>query len=71
MYGLQGPTKKEDSVEDGTNYKHQRANDYSTQQHKNSNNSSSATKTTASKHSYKALYLRNSLTIPHGRESRK
>jgi hypothetical protein len=49
--------KKEDSVEAGTDYEHHRANDYSTQQHRNSNNSSSATKTTASKHSYKALHL--------------
>jgi hypothetical protein len=41
--------EKEDSVEIGTDYKHQRAKDYLTQQHGNSNNSS----ITTSKHSCK------------------
>jgi hypothetical protein len=62
--------EKEESIDAGTDYKHQRANDYSTQQHRNSNNSSS-TKLMASKHSYKALHLRNPLTVPCGRRSRK
>jgi hypothetical protein len=44
--------EEEDSVEAGADYEPQRANDYSTQEHRNSNNCSSATKTTASKHSY-------------------
>jgi hypothetical protein len=36
--------KKEDSLEFGTDYEHQTAKDYSTQQHMNSNNSSIGTK---------------------------
>jgi hypothetical protein len=52
-------------------WEHQRANDYSTQQYRNSNNSSSTIKMTASKHSYKALLLQNSLNTPCGRWSRK
>jgi hypothetical protein len=61
--------KKEDSVEAGTDYEHQGANNYSMQQHRDSNNSS--TKMTASKLSYKDLHLQNPLTAPCGRQSRK
>jgi hypothetical protein len=44
--------KKEESVKIGTDYEHQRAKDYLTQQHRNSNNSS-IRKMIASKHSCK------------------
>jgi hypothetical protein len=63
--------KREDSVEVGTDYEHQRAKDYLTQQHRNSNNSSIGTKMIAFKYSCKVLHQQNSLTIPCGRRPRK
>jgi hypothetical protein len=55
--------KKENSVGVGTNYEHQRAKDYLTQEQKQLNNN----KKIASKHSCKALHQQNPLTIPCGR----
>jgi hypothetical protein len=63
--------EKEDSVESCTDYEHQKANDYLTQQHRTSNNSSIATKLIASKHSCKVLHHQNPLTIPCVRRTRK
>jgi hypothetical protein len=63
--------EKEDSVEVGTDYKHQRAKHYLPQQHRNSNNSSIGTIIIASKHSCKVLHQQNPLTIPCGRRPRK
>jgi hypothetical protein len=51
--------QKEDSIEVSTDYEHQRAKDYLTQQHRNSNNSSIRTKMIASKHSCKVLHQQN------------
>jgi hypothetical protein len=49
LYQLNKKSKKrEHSVEVGTNYEHQRAKDYLTQQHRNSNSSSITTKMIAS-----------------------
>jgi hypothetical protein len=62
--------KEDDSVEGGTDYEHQRAKDYVTQQHRNSNNSS-ITKLIASKHSCQVLHQQNPLTTPCGRWPRK
>jgi hypothetical protein len=59
--------KQKDSVDVGTDYEHQRAKDYLTQQHKNPINSSIRTKIIASKHSCKVLHQWNSLIIPCGR----
>jgi hypothetical protein len=58
-------------LEVGTDYKHQRAKDYLTQQHTNSNNSSTTTKMIASKHSCKVLHQQNRVTIPCGRRPSK
>jgi hypothetical protein len=48
-----------DSVEVGTDYEHQRAKDYLTQQHRNSNNSSITTKMIAFKQTCKVLNQQN------------
>jgi hypothetical protein len=53
--------KKEDSTEVGNDYKHQKAKDYLTQQHRKSKNSSITTKTIALKHSCKVLNQLNPL----------
>jgi hypothetical protein len=63
--------KKEDSAEAGTDYEHQRVNDYLTQQPSTSNNSSIGTETIASKYSCKVLHQRNPPTIPCGRRPKK
>jgi hypothetical protein len=63
--------KKEDSIEVGTNYEHQRAKDYLTQKQRISNNSSITTRMIASKHPRKVLHQQNPLTIPCGRKPRK
>jgi hypothetical protein len=59
--------EKEDSVEVGTYYEHQRAQMYLPQQHRNSNNVSITTKMIASKYSCKVLHQWNPLTTPCGR----
>jgi hypothetical protein len=64
-------SKKKDPIEYSTDYKHQRAKDYITQQQRNSNNSSIITKMIASKHSCMLLHQQNTLTIPCGRQPRK
>jgi hypothetical protein len=63
--------KNEGSVEVGTDYEHQGAKNYLTQQHRNSNNSSIGTKMIASTHSCKVLHQQNPPTIPCGRRLRK
>jgi hypothetical protein len=59
--------RKENSVEVGTDYEKQRAKDYLTHQHRNSNNFSIRTKIIVSKHSCKVLHQENPLTFPCGR----
>jgi hypothetical protein len=65
--------KKKDSVGIGTDYEHQKAKDYLMQQHRNSENSSITTKTTASEHSCKVSHQQNQqypLTISCGRRQK-
>jgi hypothetical protein len=56
--------KKEESVEIGVDYEHQKAKDYLTQRHRSSNNSSIAIKIIAYKHSCKVLHQQNPLLFP-------
>jgi hypothetical protein len=56
--------KKEDSVQAGNVYKHQRTKDYLTQQHWKSNNSLITVKLIASEHSCKILHHQNLFNIP-------
>jgi hypothetical protein len=63
--------EKEDSVEIGIDYEHQKAKDYIIQQHRNSSNSSITTKMIAFKNSCKVLHQQNPLTIPRGKRPRK
>jgi hypothetical protein len=58
--------KKEDTLEVGTDYEHQRAKDYLTQELKQLLNNKKKKKI-ASKHSCKVLHQQNPLTIPCGR----
>jgi hypothetical protein len=53
--------KKEDSVENGSNYEHLQAREYLMQKHRNSKNSSITTNMTAFKHSCKDLHQENPL----------
>jgi hypothetical protein len=68
---LRPKSKKKDSVEVGTDYEHQRAKEYLTQQHRNSNNSSITTKIIASKHSCKVLHQLNPLFHVEGDQENK